>query len=77
VRLHRRGEGLVDSEVLGEAVDLVHELLARLVVIDLVGAGDDLVAVEPVKRLEIRRDRGNVAARDARGCELYRLNRAD
>ena len=35
VRLHRRGEVLVDAKVVSDAVDLVQELLARLVVIDL------------------------------------------
>src|ERR1700733_13423198 len=76
MRLHRRCEVLVDAEVLGEAVDLVHEFLARFVVIDLVGPRDDLIAVEPVERLEIRRDRGKVAGGDARGRELNRWSQA-
>jgi hypothetical protein len=38
VLLHRRRYDLVDAEIGGDAVDLVDELLARLVVIDLVGA---------------------------------------
>src|ERR1700733_6777876 len=36
MRLHRGFEVLVDPEVLGDAIDPVHELLARFVVIDLV-----------------------------------------
>src|ERR1700722_17580836 len=76
VRLHRRSEVLVNAEVLGEAVDLVHELLAGLVVIDLVGAGDRLVAIEPVERLEIRRDRGKVAGGDPLCRKLNRWSEA-
>ena len=72
VRLHRRGEVLVDAEVLGHAVDLVRELLARLVVINLVGGGDGLITVEPVERLEIRGDRGNVAGGHGSGRKLNR-----
>src|ERR1700722_1129652 len=76
MRLHRRGEALVDAEVLSETVDLVHELLARIVVINLVGAGDGLIAVEPVERLEIGRDRGNLARRNGFGGELNRWSEA-
>jgi hypothetical protein len=50
--------------------------LARFVIVGLVGAGDRLIAVEPVKRLEVGRDGGNVAARDALGCELNRGSEA-
>src|ERR1700679_3550694 len=40
VLLDSRFEGLVDAVIGGHAVDLVHELLARVVVIGLVGARD-------------------------------------
>ena len=46
----------IDAEVGGDAVDLVEKLLARFVVIDLIGAGDGLVTVEPVEHFEIGRD---------------------
>jgi hypothetical protein len=71
VRLHRGFEVLVDPEVLGETVDLVQELLARFVVVDLVGAGGGLIAIEPVERLEIRADRRDVARSDGLGRELH------
>ena len=54
--LPRRRHDLVDAQVVGNAVDLIERLLARLAVIDLVRAGDRLVAVEPVEHLEIGRD---------------------
>jgi hypothetical protein len=48
----------------------------RLVVIDLVGAGDRLVAVEAVERLEIRGDRRDVASGHGFGRELNRRREA-
>jgi hypothetical protein len=41
----RRSHDFVDAEVGGDPADLVEQLLARIGVIDLVGAGDRLVAV--------------------------------
>jgi hypothetical protein len=57
MRLRRPRDDFVDPKVGGDAIHLVQELLAGFVVIDLVGAVDDLIAVEPFERLEIRRDR--------------------
>ena len=48
---------LVEAEIGGDAVDLVHEPLARLVVIDLIDLGGPLVAVDPIDHFEERRDR--------------------
>jgi hypothetical protein len=70
--LHRRCEVLVDAEIGGHAIDLVHEFLTRFVVIDLLSAGDGLVTVEPVERRETRRDRGNIAGGNALSRELDR-----
>ena len=46
----------VQAEIGGDAVDFVHEPLARLVVIDLTDLGGPLVAVDPIEHLEERRD---------------------
>src|SRR5689334_1627166 len=72
----RRGHDLADAEVGRHAVELVQYLLARVVVILLVGAGCRLVTVEPVERLEIRADRRNIACRDRLGPELHRGRQA-
>ena len=62
---------LVDPEVVGHAVDLLHQPLAILVVITLMGDGGRLVAVQPIQRLEVRSDRRNVAGGDGLGPELH------
>ena len=65
MRVRRRAEDLVDAEIVGDAVDLVHELLARLIVIDLMGAGDRLIAIESIEHLQIGRDGPDIAGGDA------------
>src|SRR5271165_1029197 len=45
------GQDLVVPEPLGDAVQLVEQPLARLIVIDLGGGGGFLVAIEAVERL--------------------------
>jgi hypothetical protein len=67
---------LVHVEIGGNAIDLLEQLLARLVVIGLVGAGDGLVAVEPVEHLEIRGDGRHVARGDRLGRELHHRREA-
>jgi hypothetical protein len=76
MHLHPPRDDFVDPKVGGHAIDLVQELLAGFVVIDLVGAGDGLIPIEPierleVERLEIRRDRRDIARRDGLGPKLH------
>ena len=67
---------VIDAEVGGDPVDLVEQLLARFVVIGLVGAGDRLVAIEPVEHLEVGRDGRHVARGDRFGRELHHRREA-
>src|SRR5208283_4755653 len=74
-RLGRRPR-LVDLQIGGDPVDLVHELAARLVVVNLDGLRGSLVAIEPVEHLHERRDRRDVALGDRFAGEPHRRLKA-
>src|SRR5262249_55754606 len=65
----RRRDG---GEIVGDAIDLIEELLARFVVIFLAGDGDRLVAIEAVQRLEVRVDSDDLAGGVGAGPGLPR-----
>ncbi len=65
-----------EAEIGGDAVELLEQLPARVVIVDLVDLGGLLVAVEPVEHLEERGDRPDVAALDRIGRDLHRRPKA-
>jgi hypothetical protein len=55
---------LIYAEIGGDEVDLGEKLLARLVVVDLIGLGDPPIAVQAIENFQERRDRLDVAVGD-------------
>jgi hypothetical protein len=65
-----------EAEIGGDAVELLEQLLAGVVVVDLIDLGGLLVAVEPVEHFEERGDRFDIPALDRHGRDPHRRPQA-